>query len=283
MSDDDLRRYLLGELRPEERERVEVQYLADDSVHERLLAMEDEVLDDYAGGSLAPDKSRYVKETLLVTREGNERLNFSKALATVIRTQSPAAAQDSRIPLIMVMRLWGAWRVLVPATAAIVLSIVLVALWYGLSRTGKSPAAIARNGATSSPINRAPSSKSVPPTVPLPLLAFALHPISRGAESIPNIVRLPPEAVRIVLQTDIPGNASGTYRAFVQSIDSSASHEAARVSAARLQAGIVRVSAEFPSVVLENGDFILRIKLVVHHKALEEVAALSFALTRRDK
>ena len=53
-----LRRYLLGNLDDAERERVEQDLLTSDESFEELLAVEDEITDDYLAQGLSPDERR---------------------------------------------------------------------------------------------------------------------------------------------------------------------------------------------------------------------------------
>ena len=55
-SDDLLSRYLRRELAEAERDRVEEMYFADDKLHERLLMLEDQMIDSYVRGQLPPDE-----------------------------------------------------------------------------------------------------------------------------------------------------------------------------------------------------------------------------------
>jgi len=71
--------YLLGELSETERDRIEDGYFADDGLHERLLALEDELTDCYVRGELSPKQRQHFEEWFLRSPERKERLKFTRA------------------------------------------------------------------------------------------------------------------------------------------------------------------------------------------------------------
>jgi len=76
--------YLLGRLSAEDRDRVEREYLADDSLHQEIIAVESELLDSYVRGELSVDEQKYLVGNLgpAVT----ERIQFARALGRVMGT-----------------------------------------------------------------------------------------------------------------------------------------------------------------------------------------------------
>jgi len=77
-----LRRYLLGQLGPNEQARVEEQYFNDDECFAQLLQAEDQLIEDYLQNSLsASDKLRF-ETSYLDTMRKIQRLNFSMVLIT---------------------------------------------------------------------------------------------------------------------------------------------------------------------------------------------------------
>ena len=60
VSDDLMKRYLLGDVSDEEQIRLEECYFVDDDVFEQLSALEDELIDDYVRGELAePQRNQF--------------------------------------------------------------------------------------------------------------------------------------------------------------------------------------------------------------------------------
>jgi hypothetical protein len=79
-----VRRYLLGELAEEERERLEVGLLSDDRIYETLTALEDEVegelIDQYLDGELAGPEREQFERFFLKVPERVHKLKLIKDL-----------------------------------------------------------------------------------------------------------------------------------------------------------------------------------------------------------
>ena len=76
-----LRSYLLGRLEDDVRERVEGQLFSDDSIFwERLCIEEEELVDEYAAGSLDDETQRAFERHFLCTAERRGKLAFVRAL-----------------------------------------------------------------------------------------------------------------------------------------------------------------------------------------------------------
>lgn len=80
--DDDERlvRYLLGELSPSEQAELEAGYFADNSSFERLLAVEEELIDACVRGELSGRRRRELERRLSTSSEGRQKLRFAKEL-----------------------------------------------------------------------------------------------------------------------------------------------------------------------------------------------------------
>jgi len=84
-------RYLLGELPDEDRDRLEDEYFEDDAVHERLLALECELVDAYVRGELSPGERRHFEDRFVATPEGREKVararSFEAYQSRIVRPQ----------------------------------------------------------------------------------------------------------------------------------------------------------------------------------------------------
>jgi hypothetical protein len=90
-----LRPYLLGELDPEPQQQLEQRLLTDDKYFEALLIAEDELIDQYLGGSLTPLEQERFASIFLSTPERGQKLNFARALRKYIQLAQPAETPDS--------------------------------------------------------------------------------------------------------------------------------------------------------------------------------------------
>lgn len=131
--DEALRRYVLGRLGEAEIERVEHELFASDDLLERLLAIEDEMIDDYASGRLDPgDRTRF-ERYLLQTKEDRERVEFASTLSTFVARGAHAPWRDGRVtetaPVSLLSRVARPW---VAISLAASLLLAAGALWSTL-------------------------------------------------------------------------------------------------------------------------------------------------------
>jgi hypothetical protein len=85
-----LTRYLLGELAPADHEAVEARYFADDEAFADLQMVEDELLEGFVRGRLDGGRAQAVRSHYLSTREGRQKMEFSRALLHMADERSPA-------------------------------------------------------------------------------------------------------------------------------------------------------------------------------------------------
>ena len=96
-SDDELVRYLLGDLPEEQAERLDEQSVVDDAFAERLRIVEDDLLDAYASGRLTGERRRRFEAFYLSSPRRRERAAFAGRLLQAVdqehrRDHSPLAA-----------------------------------------------------------------------------------------------------------------------------------------------------------------------------------------------
>jgi hypothetical protein len=89
-------RYLLGELSEEESERIERRYIADRDFLDELLAVEDDLLDQYVGGELKGRQREKFEERLLATPRQRERVRDAQILAARIGALATVASPDAK-------------------------------------------------------------------------------------------------------------------------------------------------------------------------------------------
>jgi hypothetical protein len=97
-NEDLLARYLLGQLREPEQERIEQAYLADAEWQERLTVAEDELIDGYVRGTLAEEARRAFEKHFLNVPRRRERIAFAKALQQLVSEAPPVFPAASRWP-----------------------------------------------------------------------------------------------------------------------------------------------------------------------------------------
>ncbi|MGH9841828.1 MAG: hypothetical protein ACREEM_23990 [Blastocatellia bacterium] len=86
-------RYLLGDLPEEEQARLEDQAFSDRELVQTIRAVESDLIDEYVRGDLSDAKRRQFERRFLASSERQQKVEFARALATVIpeaTTKAPA-------------------------------------------------------------------------------------------------------------------------------------------------------------------------------------------------
>lgn len=89
-----LTRYLLGEISPRRRARLEVRLLADEDLFQRLLLAEDDLVDAYARGELSPARRSALESRVLASPGSRQRVTLARELAAA----ADAAPRPARLP-----------------------------------------------------------------------------------------------------------------------------------------------------------------------------------------
>lgn len=89
-----LRRYVLGQLAEDARAELEKGLLANDELFEELLAIEDEIIDDYLGERLNASDRAAFENHFLATPERHEQLKFGRAFDRYLSRQAAVARKS---------------------------------------------------------------------------------------------------------------------------------------------------------------------------------------------
>jgi hypothetical protein len=93
LSDQNIRRYLLGELSEPEQVAIEDRAFEDQKVLEQILDVEQDLIDDYVSGDIPEETRRGFETHFLTSAERRKKIAFAKALAAVVN-EKPAPAID---------------------------------------------------------------------------------------------------------------------------------------------------------------------------------------------
>ena len=89
--DDDqqlLYKYLLGELPEAEQAELEQRYFTDDALFERLMAVEDELINRYARNESSDEERQRMETYFLMSQARRKRLMFTQALMRYLASLS---------------------------------------------------------------------------------------------------------------------------------------------------------------------------------------------------
>ena len=248
VTDASLRQFLLGQLNEEERQQVEKIFITDSQARERILLVEQDLIEDYLDESLtAAERNQFLQQfaatpaqrrKLRITKAIKDRAVKERALRAFPATTSVWTRLGELLrprPLVLV----------VPITAAILVAIVTAVIWVNrrverqTRRTTIAREIIQLN---------APSNRQVTPeTIILELRSGA----SRGIESPPQVVKKLWQVVELHLLWP-QSKQYPSYRAVVQRVGDD---ESIPVDGLRADDDGTTIRLKLPTAVLTRGTY----------------------------
>ncbi len=300
VSEDLMLRYLLGVASDEERVRLERCYFADDRVFEQLTAFEDELIDDYVCGDLSEPQRKQFELHFLNSAERRQKLAFAGSLAQYLSNPPRVAPPPKPEAWHERMTNWLGLRAAPVrwAFAATLAAVVLGGAWSVQEnwrlRTqlremqAQQTELRQRNEQLSGqwaqlkvpPIKSAPGAEiaqSQPHS--LPIIALTLTPALLRSNAEQKTLMIPhgPHLVRLQLDLD-----KQTYDSYLASLETA---EGIRVwSKAGLdtmpELGGSTMVLEIPSRLLNNEDYILKLRGARSGGVVDEIAAYGFRVVK---
>jgi anti-sigma-K factor RskA len=127
-----LREFLLGTLSEKERDRIESRFLTDPDMRERVLAGEQDLIEDYLEDSLTKEEKERFLSLYGQNHEQRRKLRINGAIKDWAVREARVPNSASVAPSLW-SRIWAWLRVkphfLVPLAAAIVIAVVLAIVW----------------------------------------------------------------------------------------------------------------------------------------------------------
>ncbi len=140
-----LREFLLGKVAGEEQERIENLFLTDSQTRERVLAIEQELIDDYLEDDLTEEEKEMFLSRYAQTDEQRRKLRITKSITDWAAAESlapqvvaPTVSMWSRLHARL--RLKPLW--VVPIAVTILIVIVLAIVWLNSQRERRQHLAI---------------------------------------------------------------------------------------------------------------------------------------------
>lgn len=253
-----LRRYLLGDLSPDEASSLEVRYFSDDQAFGELLAAEDDLIDDYARGALSPPERAYVRELLRSSerlRRSAQQARSLTPLTAEIGWQATAGAAASRPSA----RPW------LLAAASLLAVVVAGAGWRLLVRPGVRPAP-PRLTAAPAPVT---PPQAVAPRAPTVVAVVLTRPVRGAGQKNQLLLRRGVETVELVALVD-----DGDYLAYRGSVASSSGKRVwqSGLVSSRPAGDAARLTLRLPASALSDGDYTLTVVGRTDNGRFEEVA-----------
>lgn len=240
-TDGRLGRYLLGDLTPEEEERVELEYLTRDDAMALVEEAEDDLVDDYARARLSPRDARRFEERLLSRPGMAARVAFARALAA----QQPPRDRSLARP-------WLAWA------AAVLLAVVSTGLGSGLYRQRRvaaeaDAAARERIAALERTVTEQQARlQAVPPPAEAPRVVELKDGVHRGEGSARNELEVPGEAwIRLRLLV-----GEHLYASYAATLETAEGRRLASLPAVRRDAPAA-AEVMVPGALLREGAYVV--------------------------
>ena len=119
-----IRRFLLGELSDTQQVELEQEFFEDDNAYRQILAIQEELADDYVRNHLGPDERNSFVQNFLRSSLRRERVDYAAAFARALEIQSDDTVKD--VPQLT----WMAWLASLfrPSLQFAIVSSVLVAV-----------------------------------------------------------------------------------------------------------------------------------------------------------
>ena len=176
MTDALLREFLLGKINDEERQRIEGLFLTDPQLKERVLAVEQDLIEDYLEGTLSADDSERFVSRYAQTPEQRRKLRITKSIKDWALTEAAAA---QAVPQLR-ERLHLKPAFVIPLAVAALIVIVVGAIW--LSRRAEHSAIEQELAQLNAPSNvlEAPVSLELSPVTVRGVASKSLNTGSQG-------------------------------------------------------------------------------------------------------
>jgi hypothetical protein len=245
-----LREFLLGKLADEDRERIEGLFLTDSPSRERVLALEQDLIDDYLEDSLSQgDKERFLAR-YAQTDEQRRNLRITGAIkdwaVREARVPHPAA------PAVSVWSRFWTWlrlkpRFVVPIAVMIVIAIVLAIVWLNSRMEQRNHLAIEQELVQ---LNSPTSLREVPPDT----ISFDLRPVSVRSVGAQAELKIPAGIRSIELQLPwIQNERYSMYQAVVRRVSDRESFTISNLQAE--SNGRYAIRLRLPAQMLTRGDY----------------------------
>jgi hypothetical protein len=94
ITDEYILRYLLGELAEAERSGIEQAFISDPRVHTQVSEVENDLIDDFVRGRLAPHRRRRFEQSYLANPNNRRRVQIAEVIAAAFDRIAVASASD---------------------------------------------------------------------------------------------------------------------------------------------------------------------------------------------
>ncbi len=283
-------RYLLGDVPEDEQIRIEERFFTDDEYFEQLLALEDDLIDDYVNGELTDRERKQFEEYFLAPPTRRQRVEFAKtfmragSLLPLAEIAMPGEARPEPVPWWRtVMVFWRAQSLLRRFALAASVVLALGGSWLIVDTMRL------RNQVEQLQAEEFQRDvKAIISAPPRDSLAFALFPgRTRDIEGTNRFV-IPQDADSVQLRLYLPAVAAGVtdppsrYRAVVRTAEGNEvwSQDGLEAQRTGLREEAI-VILDLPTPILPEGDYIITLSRRKTNGDFEDVGSYQFSVVRK--
>ena len=304
-----LRKYLLGDLSPEEQQEVELQLMSDEDAYDLLVAAEDDLIDASIAGKLKGDELERFNNYFLAAGERQRKLQFGRSLERFVRDATRSAASPES-PARDVF--WGAvpnflrYRPAIAyAASAVVVLMIVGSIWSffrivelqrqlhsataQLADVGRERDETKRQLGESQSLGERMRAQvqaleetlgATKSSVPQALLAFNLIPgLSRSSSDIPKIA-ITANARLLQFSLTLLDDNYDSYRAALRDAGGQELWTRDRLSATATRDGKA-VVLTVPIPLLSNGDYSFSLMGISDSRPPESISSFYFRVVRQ--
>jgi anti-sigma factor RsiW len=284
-------RYLLGDAPEDEQIRIEGRFFTDDEYFEQLLALEDDLIDDYVNGELTDREREQFEEYFLASPTRRQRVEFAKtfmraaSLPALAEIAMPGEARPEPVPWWRnVMVFWRAQSLLRRFALAASVVLVLGGSWL-IVNTMRLRNQVEQLQAEE--FQRYVQFARMP-APPRDSLAFALFPgRTRDIEGTNRFV-IPQDVDSVQLRLYLPAVAArvsdppSRYRAVVRTAEGNEvwSRDGLKAQRTGLREEAI-VILDLPTRILPEGDYIITLSRRSASGDFEDVGSYQFSVVRK--
>jgi len=305
-----MRQYLLGELAPEARERLEQRLLTDKDCYEHLLLLEDELVDDYASGALAAGERERFESYFLATAERKQKLGFARSLKRYVAKVTAPVPAPAKEPFFHA--LVAGWRGLSPGLGVSLAAALLIVLAGGVwslsllqqvgdleqqvaeerARSRELAASIERERQERTALAQQNSARGAPPE---PVAARTAQALPRPPSAVfvltAGLLRSGGETQRVIvppgsslpslveLRLELAADEYPRYQAALSDAEGEALWTLSRLKSTRAE-GRTFVPLRLPSDLLPRGDYSLKLEGLTDSGDREPIGRYDFRVPR---
>lgn len=272
-----LRRFLLGDLEEEERERVEERFITDPDFKERTLLAEDELVEDYLVGQLSEAERELFSEHFLSVPDHRLKVRIAGSLNSYMAIEMPSPPPEpggAYLPagaidaVIKDTPFWHRTGILVPTSLTLLLAVILGGFWLAGLKQRRNLAEVRRE---LQQLNAQPGSAASPSLFLTPIVARG------GGDS--NTVPSPAGDAPVQLWLMLVKDEYQSYQVVFMKDADAAQFPVSALRAETTPRGRA-IPVRIPSRLLAPGAYILKLNGIADNGSIEEVGEYNFQLTR---